>query len=90
MTTGTYIDHGSRLTPTGDYVSPDELRRKAAVMEAEAFDFLDERGEIPRNKGAFVTFRVTFIDGTVMLLSRSQEPQFRTIQFKLRPVKADA
>lgn len=67
-----------------------ELKEKAAVMEAQSFDFLTANGHIARKRGQFVNIRIKFIDGTVFTIPRTFEPELKRMTFKLRPVRNDA
>ena len=65
----------------------EEVREKAAQMEANEFNFLGPDGKLAKKRRHYVTFEVRFIDGTVMQVPRSvvESPEFDAISFKLRP-----
>ena len=67
----------------------EQLREKASEIEACEFNFLGPDGKFAKTKSAYVTFEVVFIDGTRMLLPRSEteKPGFDELQFKLRPAR---
>lgn len=69
----------------------EQLRDKAAQMELAEVNFLGPDGKFAKKRRAVVTVEFIFIDGTKMVLSRSEteRPEFDTLRFDLRPSRSN-
>lgn len=63
------------------------LKQTAARIELQAIDFLDVAGRLSKR---YTRIRLTFIDGTIIILPKRLEPQFSEQVFTLRPSRSDA
>lgn len=69
----------------------EQLRDKAAAMELAEVNFLGPDGKFAKKRKAFIKAEFVFIDGTRMVLPRSEteRPEFDALRFNLRPSRSN-
>lgn len=67
----------------------EEVKKYASLVELQAANFLDSKGEMPEDKRKIVKVQLIFIDGKEFMVSIKDFEQLENVQFMLRPTRDD-
>jgi hypothetical protein len=81
---------GLKVITEEDQKLIDELNATANDIELKSIEFLNAQGKIGHKRSGYVTIRMVFHDGRVIVMPRRLEEHFQKQEFKLRPMRDDA